>query len=182
MHHTRTPPAARTHHGADAATATEDGSGAIDWAAAGTAGVVAGVTMIIAETALSSLFVGGADTDPVRRIAAIALGQSVLPPLSPFTAVVFAAAMSVHMPLSLLYARVLAGLVRGLDAGRAATAGALFGAALYALNYHALTALFPWFADARGGVAFASHVLFGAVAGGAYAAFRPQRPFRRTSE
>lgn len=140
----------------------------LDWAAAGWAGLIAGIAFVLAETTLTSLFTGGPDADAVRRIAAIALGETVLPPPTPFTALVFVAAMSVHLPLSLLYARILAALVRGLDAGRAAAAGASFGAILYAVNYYVFTEIFPWFAPARGWITLTSHVVFGVLAAWTY--------------
>lgn len=179
MSHARALTAPRTTRQAGAAARAGEDDGDLDWSASGTAGLLAGLLMIVVETGLSSLFVGGSDTDPVRRIAAIALGQSVLPATTPFTALVFLAAMSVHLPLSLLYARVLAALVRDLDGPGAAAGGALFGAALYALNYHALSGVLPWFADARGWISLASHIVFGATAGGLYIALRGPRPFRR---
>ncbi|MDE2492143.1 MAG: hypothetical protein KGM24_14950, partial [Elusimicrobia bacterium] len=160
------PPAARRRARPRSASAPPRGE--LDWAAAGWAGLSAGLLMILFETALSSLSAGASGTDPVRRIAAIALNRSVLPALSPFTGLVFLAAMSVHLPLSLLYARLLAPLVHGARAGRAVAIGVLFGAGLYALNYYALAGLFPWFAAARGWITLASHLLFGATAAGAY--------------
>jgi hypothetical protein len=144
----------------------------LDWAAAGWAGLAAGLLMIALETALSSLSAGAAGTGPIRQIAAIALGGSVLPPLSPFTGLVFLAAMSVHLPLSLIYARLLAPLVHGSRGGRAAAIGVLFGAGLYALNYYALAGVFPWFAASRGWITLVSHLAFGAVAAGMYVLLR----------
>lgn len=148
-----------------------------DWAAAGWAGVVAGLTMILLETLLSALFNG--PDDPVRSIAAIALGDSVLPPLSPLTAIVFLAAMGVHLPLSLIYARALAVLSHGLRPAPAAAVGASFGAVLYALNYYALSTAFPWFAQARGWIALTAHLAFGVTAAVSYAvATEGRRPPR----
>jgi hypothetical protein len=158
-----------------AAPRAEARSAGLDWAAAGWAGLFAGLTMILLEVALGLLFAGASGTDPVRRIAAIALSQSVLPPLSPFTALVFFAAMSVHLPLSLLYARALAPFVQGRTLGRATAVGLAFGAGLYALNYYALAGLFPWFEAARGWVTFVSHLAFGGTAAGGYVLLAARR-------
>jgi hypothetical protein len=149
---------------ASAPAADED----IDWAAAGWAGLVAGAVYILVESALISLFSGGPNSDAVRRIAAIALGETTLPPSTPFTALVFLSAMAVHLPLSLLYARVLAALVHGFSAPRAAVVGAGFGGLLYAVNFYAFARIFPWFAVARGWMTLSAHVVFGIVAAAAY--------------
>lgn len=142
--------------------------GGLDWAAAGWAGLVAGALLLFLQIALTVLTTGGDAGVVIRRIAGIALGRSVLPPSTPFTALVFLAAVAVHLPLSLAYARVLASLVQGMNAPKAAVAGAFFGAGLYGLNYYGFTFLFPWFALARGGITLASHVAFGAAASALY--------------
>lgn len=162
-------PAQRRRH---AARAPDRETEELDWAAAGWAGLAAGLAMILLETSFASMFGSGSAPNPVRRIAAIALSQAVLPPLSPFTAVVFVAAMSVHLPLSLIYARVLALFLRRSPPGRAAAVGLAFGAALYALNYYALSWAFPWFTAARGWITLASHLAFGAIAAVLYVLLR----------
>jgi hypothetical protein len=72
-----------------------------------------------------------------------------------------ASATAVHGALSLAYTALLAPLAERGSAGRAAAAGAAFGIALYAINLHALTALFPWFVAARGWITVVAHVAFG---------------------
>lgn len=139
-----------------------------DWSASGWAGFVAGAAFIVIQTAFTSLFSGDANIDAVRQIAAIALGESVLPSPTPFTALVFLAAMGVHMIMSLIYARVLSALINGMKAERAILIGAGFGAALYAVNYYAFTNVFPWFVASRGWVTLFSHVAFGVIAAGVY--------------
>jgi hypothetical protein len=46
--------------------------------------------------------------------------------------------------------------------------GALFGLALYLINFFTFTTFFPWFYPARNWPFAAVHILFGAVAGGIY--------------
>ena len=142
--------------------------GGFDWAAAGWAGIIAGTAFLLIETALITMFGSVTQTDAIRQIAAISLGQSVLP-TSTFTALVFLAAMAVHLPLSLLYARIVAALVHGRSVPLAIAIGVVFGVALYVVNYYAFTRLFPWFALARGWVTLTSHVAFGILAAGIYA-------------
>ncbi len=139
-----------------------------DWAAAGWAGIIAGTAFLLIETALITMFGSVTQTDAIRQIAAISLGQSILPSTT-FTALVFLSAMAVHLPLSLLYARIIAALVHGRSVPIALAIGAVFGVALYGVNYYAFTRLFPWFALARGWVTLTSHISFGILAAGIYA-------------
>jgi hypothetical protein len=99
-----------------------------------------------------------------RLAAALLLGTGVLPPPATFDAAVMAAATAVHFALSVAYAALLAPLARVGSAATAAGAGALFGLALYAVNLHGFTAVFPWFAPARGGATLAAHIVFGLTA------------------
>lgn len=144
----------------------------IDWEAAGWAGLAGGGVLILLETVLASLFTGGPDTDPVRQIAAIALNQAASPASTPFTILVFLAAMAVHLPLSLLYARILAAVIHPLGPEKALAAGAAFGAALYAVNYYGFTVVFPWFEASRGWITLTAHLAFGLAAAGAYVLLR----------
>lgn len=148
----------------------------IDWAASGWAGMIAGAAFILLQAILLTLFAGGPNTDAIRLIASIALGESALPhPPTPFTALVFVAAMAIHLPLSLIYARLLAAIVHGMDLARSVAAGLVFGGALYALNYYAFTNVFPWFAVGRGGITLACHLAFGALAAAVYTSLTSRR-------
>jgi hypothetical protein len=185
MAHARTFPRLYGLHRRDARSHDHDHAPAlqrdIDWAAAGWAGFAGGTVFILLETVLISLFTGGPNSDAVRQIAAIALGESALPPSTPFTALVFLAAMAVHLPLSLLYARLLAALVRGQEAAHAAAVGAAFGAVLYVVNFYAFTAILPWFAAARGWMTLLAHVAYGLVAALTYVSLTERKAaiFRR---
>lgn len=81
------------------------------------------------------------------------------PPPSTWGAV--AAAMMVHFPLSILYAFILALALERLPLWPALMSGAVFGLAIYFVNLHGFTALFPWFADARGAGSLAGHIAYG---------------------
>ena len=145
-----------------------DGKVAIDWAASGWAGVAGGIVLLAIQTLLPPLITGESPVSAARRIAAIAMGGSALTPPTGMTPFVFLAAAAVHLPLSLIYARLLAAIVRDWSAARSAAMGALFGACLYALNYYAFAALFPWFMQARGWIGLGSHIAFGVTAGWLY--------------
>ena len=158
----------------------------MDWGAAGWAGLAAGAAFILLQTFSGLVFGEGGSTEAVRRLASVALGESVLSEEQPFTTLTFFAAAIVHIPLSLIYARVLAAIIHKLDMARALGVGALFGAILYFVNYYAVSDFFPWFISARGPEALVSHLVFGLLAAGIYkslisAADRRARRTARTS-
>lgn len=140
-----------------------------DWGASGWAGLGAGAAFLLIQTFVGLVFGGGGPTEAVRRLASVALGEFVLSQGTPFTAIVFFAAAAVHIPLSLIYARVLAAIIHGLDMAYALDVGAVFGAALYFVNYHLISAIFPWFVTARGPGALIAHLAFGLLAAWIYA-------------
>lgn len=139
----------------------------IDWGAAGWAGLAAGAAFIALLTAGYAAY-GGGPADAVRLLASVALGESILAPGQPAPAVVFLAAAAVHLQLSMIYARLLAGIVHRMRRSRALAAGALFGGALYVVNYYALSTFFPWFVSARGPSSLAAHLAFGVIAAAVY--------------
>jgi len=75
-----------------------------------------------------------------------------------------------HLPLSLVYARLLGVAIRRRPLAQSLGVGALFGAALYGLNFHLLTGLglFEWFKPLRGWDTLVFHVVGGLVAAFAY--------------
>src|SRR5690606_21498005 len=102
-------------------------------------------------------------------------GEGVLPPPSSFDPLVVLVALLVHFVLSVLYACILAFIIHrgGLLAG--IIGGALFGLALYAINYYTFSFFFPWFFSLRSWMVVAAHGLFGAIAGGVYEALERDR-------
>lgn len=87
-----------------------------------------------------------------------------------------------------LMARILA-VIFGFGISRlrlsliaAIVAGAVFGLVVYFVNFYGFTALFPWFAMARGAISIFAHAMFGAVAGGVYQAIaRPDAAVDETA-
>lgn len=141
----------------------------IDWSSAIWAGLIAGLVFLILEMTLVPLFGMGSPWGPPRMIAAIVLGDGVLPPPETFDLGILLAAVSVHFVLSIVYGIALAFLVQRISTTAATTAvGGGFGLALYLVNFYLFTTLFPWFAMARNGVSIFAHVVFGAAAGWAY--------------
>ena len=134
-----------------------------DWAAAGWAGFVGGAALLLMEMLLRPLVMGGTPMDFVRMVAAMAMGESVLPEPGRLTTLVFVGAMAFHLPLSLLYSRILAGIIHRWHPGAAVAFGVLFGAALYAVNFHLLIGLFPWFVHIRDWVTVMAHLVYGGL-------------------
>lgn len=137
---------------------------AVDWSAAVWAGVVSGAVFMMLEMAMVPMFMGGSPWGPPRMIAAMVMGDGVLPPPATFDLTILMVAMVVHFVLSVAFALVLALLVARLIAGPALAVGAAFGLALYLVNFYGMTAIFPWFAMARNWVSIFAHVVFGLIA------------------
>ena len=144
-----------------------------DWRAAVWAGIIAGVVFLVLEMAMVAMFLGGSPWDPPRMMAAIVLGERVLPMPGqppPLTATVVLAALGVHFVLSTIYALILSALLARLPSRAAIAVGTVFGATLYIVNFYGFTAVFPWFAMARNWVSIFAHAVFGLAVAWAYAA------------
>jgi hypothetical protein len=143
----------------------------LDWQAALWAGLIAGAIFMMMEMVLVATVGGGSAWGPPRMIAAILMGQEVLPPPATFDLGIFATAMAIHFALSVIYALVLAWIVSRwhLSTGLALAAGAVFGVVIYLVNFYPVaSALFPWFAMARNWITILSHVVFGISAAWVY--------------
>lgn len=147
----------------------------VDWSAAVWAGVISGAVFMMLEMIMVPMFLDGSPWGPPRMIAAMVLGQDVLPPPATFDFVILMAAMVVHFVLSILYAIVLALIVRRWTMGPAVLVGGGFGLGLYLANFYVFTAVFPWFANARNWVSIFAHIMFGVVAAWAYKALESRR-------
>lgn len=130
-------------------------------------GLMAGLVFLVVEMILVPTVGGGSAFGPPRMMAAIAMGESVLPPPATFDAVIFLVGMLVHFVLSIVLGIVFATIF----AGRAfadtmmIAIGALFGLAVYFANFYGMTAVFPWFEMARNWITMFAHLVFGAVLG-----------------
>jgi uncharacterized membrane protein YagU involved in acid resistance len=142
----------------------------VDAKAAIWAGLIAGIVFMMAEMLMVAMFLGQSAWGPPRMIAAMLLGRDVLPPPATFDIVVMMVAMMIHFMLSIILAFVLALIAKGRSLGTAVLIGAIFGLVIYLVNFYGMTAVFPWFAEARNWVSILAHVLFGVVLGAVYAA------------
>lgn len=145
------------------------------------AGIIAGVVFMMLEMGLVMFVQGESPWAPPRMIAAIGLGKGVLPPPATFDGGIFATAMAIHLALAVVLAIILGWGISRFGLGLAASigGGAVFGLAVYYVNFYGFTALFPWFAMARGPIGIFAHAVFGAVAGGTYHALE-SKALRRT--
>ena len=150
-----------------------------DWRAAAVAGFAAGVVFLALEILMALMTTGSAWGLP-RMIAAIILGRGVLPPPASFSLSVVLVALGVHVVLSIIF-----GLVAGLliapfhfdsSVGMASVAGAIFGLAVYLINFYGMTQFFPWFADARNWMSVFAHLVFGVVAADIYLKLERKEP------
>lgn len=142
------------------------------WWAGAFAGIIAGVAFVMLEMALVRMVHGESPWGPPRMMAAMVLGKGVLPEPgihAPFSMSIIAVAMMVHMMLSIALGLIGAWLIHRFDWGQALAIGAVFGLAIYVVNFYLIApAAFPWFGTARNATSAFSHAMFGAVLGLAY--------------
>ena len=137
------------------------------WRATIWAGFIAGTLATLAQVLLWLVF---SDDFPVilyrdaRLTAAMVLGVSVLPPPATFDAGIMLTAALIHFMISVIYAALLIPFATRLKTVPALLAGVSFGAALYIVNLYGFTAIFPWFAQARGWITLIVHAVFGVTA------------------
>lgn len=142
----------------------------MDWKAATWAGIVAGAVFLLFNVFISTRFLGGNGWMAFRYAASIVLGERVLPPPASFDLTAFVLGILVNFVISIAAALLIAAVLHrwGLLVG--ICGGAVFGLALYVINFYTLTLLFPWFFVLRSPTLLVAHVIFGALAGGVYEA------------
>ncbi len=149
----------------------------IDTKAAIYAGLIAGLVFMMLEMILVATVGGSSPWGPPRMIGAMLLGEGVLPPPATFDMMVFLVAMIIHFILSIVLGIVFALIAdkAGWGTGMAAIAGLVFGIVIYFVSFYGMTAVFPWFAMARGAISIFAHAMFGLVLGYAYRALASPR-------
>jgi len=151
-----------------------------DWAAAAIAGFGAGGVMMLLEVLWA--VTAGADDPwrPTHMVAAMAMGWDALQTTG-YSLAIVATALIIHYLLGTVFGVLLAAIVAPFrldsSAGMILLSGALFGLALYGLNFYGMTGVYPWFAELRGWGNALGHMLFGAAAALIYLQLeRPGRP------
>ena len=145
-----------------------DNTRAIDWRAAIWASVIAGVVFAVIETLLAWAVKGQSPWAPLHMIGAIGLGPDALVPPDTFDLKVISTSVAIHFALAIIYGVILAFALQRLGMASAVVLGALYGLALYVINFYGFTRFFPWFADARDWVSILSHIVQSGLMAGLY--------------
>jgi uncharacterized membrane protein YagU involved in acid resistance len=144
--------------------------------------VIAGIVFMMLEMGMVRMFMGESPWAPPRMIAAMVLGQGVLPEpgsYAPFDMKIMATAMVIHMMLSIVYGLVVAWLVHRFDWAGGLLIGAAFGFAIYVINFYLIAPVaFPWFQMAQNWISAFAHTMFGMAASGAYVGMRRPKPVK----
>lgn len=135
----------------------------LSWKAVFWSGLAAGIVFMMLEMIMVAVFQGKSMWAPPRMIAAMILGRNVLPPPATFAVGVMMTALIFHMILSWIYAAAFGGVFGGMQIGSGIAVGALVGLGIYLVNFYGFTAIWPWFAEARGWISLVAHVAFGLV-------------------
>ncbi|HJV85326.1 MAG TPA: hypothetical protein VJ698_07595 [Noviherbaspirillum sp.] len=148
-----------------------------DWLAAGVAGFAAGAILMVLELVWSATRVGGNPWSTPHMIAAIVLGRDALQSTD-FNVGIVATALAVHYLLGIILGLILGAIIAPFrfDSSMALSllVGAVFGLAIYLINFYGLERVFPWFANMRGWAAVVAHLIFGMSAAAIYDAL--ERP------
>ena len=142
----------------------------VDWRAALWAGLIAGIIFLIFNLFITPALAGGNAWVVIRLLASVFLGESILAPPATFDLNALIVALVTHFALSIGFALTLAFLIHRWGLAVGIIGGALFGLALYSINFYTLTYFFPWFYAMRSWAVVVSHIVFGAAAGGIYEA------------
>ncbi len=137
----------------------------IDWGAALTAGVIGGIVFLMMQMLLMPLFnFAPSMWGPPRMIGAIVFGAEALPPPASFDLTIVMVAMVIHFMTSLLFAVVVAFIIREMTDGMAIGIGIAIALLLYALVFYGMAAgPWPWFANGRNWVNILTHIAFGMI-------------------
>lgn len=143
----------------------------LNWSAAIVAGIAAGVAATAAQVLLWWAFTNALPQilfRDARLAAAILMGQAVLPPPATFDWEVMIAASVIHFTISIAYSLILACLISRPGLLLSLLAGSVYGLILYAVNMYGVTAVYPWFSEARDWITAAAHIVFGFSLAGIY--------------
>lgn len=128
-------------------------------------GLIAGAVFFVLELIFAASSSPDGMFGPLRMIAAIVMGESILRAGTPTGIAVFLIATFVHFMLSITYTGILFAMVQGMRSrGAVVMAGLAFGLVLYLINFYAFSEIFFWFANSRNWMNLTSHLAFGLTA------------------
>jgi hypothetical protein len=151
---------------------------AFSWRAAVCASVIAALVFAALDIGLTWAVRGVSPWVPLRMMGAIVLGPKALSPPDTFDGRIVAAAILLHLVLSIVYGTFLALVMPRVDAAKGIVIGGLYGLALYYINFYGFSSFSP-FVDQRDWLGIVSHGAFGAVLACMYAAINRQESSRR---
>jgi hypothetical protein len=145
-----------------------------DWIVAAVAGFAAGAVLMVLDLLWSAFVDPGGPWRTSHMIAPIFTGADVTrSPSFDFSVGVVAIALAVHYVLGIVFGLILAAIMTPLHFDstleKASLTGAVFGVALYLVNFYGLVRLFPWLAELRGWPTIGAHLVFGIVTALLYA-------------
>lgn len=140
----------------------------MDWRAATIAGLVAGIVSLLLVMLWYMAKFGGSPWVVPHFIAAIVLGPNALAAVTAFNPAIVLVGIGVHLLACVLFALLIAFVFHRWGMIVSFLGGALLGAALFGINFFALTSAFPWLSAGRMGAVLAAHVLFGGLTGALY--------------
>ena len=147
----------------------------VDWRATVIAGLSGAIVFVLTIVTVLPATTGGSLAAFFRYVASIIFGKDVLPPSTGSDPGVILVGVLLHLILSLIFAAILTTIIHrwGLLVGL--FGGALFGLAIYAINFFTFTLFFDWFYLLRSWPILLAHVLFGAVTGFVYELLEVER-------
>ena len=144
----------------------------VDPVAALKAGLLAGVFAFVVLQFIGVVIYDEGAWKLLRMVAALARGPGVLEPDDELEAPVAIIGITLLLAISLLYSLALCALVADSPRRHAIAMGLAFGVALYFVNFHGFTALFPWFVPLRTFDTLVVHALYGVAIAKGYWFFR----------
>ena len=143
----------------------------VDWSAALWSGFISGIVFYLLNIFLIPFVYGGNSATIIRYLASPVLGESILPPPATFNiqsliiSIICTVVLAIVFTFIVSYVLHQGGIILGV------VGGALFGLALYFINFNTLTLLVPWLYALSSPLMMLNHVIFGILAGGLYETF-----------
>lgn len=145
----------------------------VDWRAAVIAGLTGGLVFLLVQMLGQAMVLGGSVWLFPRYVAAIVMGERVL--LGDLDISVVLVGLLLHFSLAVIFGLILAAIIHEWTLPVGIVVGALFGLALYAINYYTMTRFFNWFYPVYHWLDITAHVLYGLTVGAVYELLEVER-------
>lgn len=140
----------------------------MDWRAALWAGMISSIVFYLLNIIVVPFILDVNMWVIIRLFASIFYGEPILAPPATFNLAALLISFATNLVLSIGFTFLVAfvfhkwGLLIGI------VGGAIFGLAIYLVNFYSLSFFFPWFFALSSWPFVVTHILFGAVSGGIY--------------